>query len=364
MKENKFTDILKENPKISERTDFASRYRDYNLVDEVSAWEKFERKHFRNTIVSHKRNNFLKALGKAAIVILLASATYLIYNNIFGEKTPIAAIESNAVKISPVMASNIDRAKKSGKVGATIVAMSKEEQMEVAEECGLSTEELLEAQRITTIQNNEYWLKLSDGSIIHINGGTRVIYPEHFYGNTRDIYIEGEAYCMIAEDKEHPFIVHTPHGEVKELGTEFNVCTRTNSHPGKDLYTEVVLVKGSIAVRGNNEQREYLMKPGDCATIIDKKEGSVSMTHVDIEPYIAWNTGQFSFRDKSLEDVMFVLSKWYNVEVEFANDEARSILIIGNFDRYESISGIMSAISKTTNTKISINGQRIVIDTY
>lgn len=364
MKENKFTDILKENPEIAKRTDFASRYRDYNLVDEISAWEKFERKHFRNTTVSHKRNNFLKALGKAAIVILLASATYLIYNNIFGEKTPIAAIESNAVKISPVMASNIDRAKKSGKVGATIAAMSKEEQMEVAEECGLSTEELLEAQRITTIQNNEYWLKLSDGSIIHINGGTRVIYPEHFYGNTRDIYIEGEAYCMIAEDKEHPFIVHTPHGEVKELGTEFNVCTRTNSHPGKDLYTEVVLVKGSIAVRGNNEQREYLMKPGDCATIVDKKEGSVSMTHVDVEPYVAWNTGQFAFHDKPLEDVMFVLSKWYDRQIEFRDESLRKELIICYFDRYETLTNVLLSLSKTTGANIHEKGSKIIIDKY
>lgn len=52
----------------------------------------------------------------------------------------------------------------------------------------------------------------------------------------------GEAYFIVAKDKEHPFIVHTAKGDVKEYGIEFNVNTQGDK-------TCVVLVKGSISVR-------------------------------------------------------------------------------------------------------------------
>ena len=94
-------------------------------------------------------------------------------------------------------------------------------------------EQLEEAKRITTYHNKEYWVTLPDGSLVHLNYNSRLIYPEKF-GDRRDVILEGEAYLMVAKDKSRQFVVHTPKGDVKVYGTEFVVNTGTSTENGND----------------------------------------------------------------------------------------------------------------------------------
>ncbi|MBR1463381.1 MAG: FecR domain-containing protein [Prevotella sp.] len=91
----------------------------------------------------------------------------------------------------------------------------------------LTKDQLLAAKRITTKHDKEFWLTLDDGTLVHLNYNTRLIYPEKFGRGDRNVILDGEAYFMVAKDKSRPFIVHTPNGDVKVYGTEFNVNTRT-----------------------------------------------------------------------------------------------------------------------------------------
>lgn len=295
----------------------------------------------------------------AAVAIVFCVGATLWWHLSYHNRQQIAVAPDNAIKVTKEMQTIMDRAKEVGKAEATIALIPKSEQESIAEECGLSTEELLEAQRITTFRDREYWVRLCDGSMVHINGGTRLIYPEHFYGHTRDVYIEGEAYFMIAEDRDHPFVVHTPDGNIKELGTEFNVSTRKTVHGNTIHQTEVVLVKGSIAVSVNGNDNEHKMQPGEMAVITN--DGHIGLGKVDIAPYVAWNTGTFSFKDKPLGDVMEILSKWYDVDINFHDDKMRATLITGTFDRYETIENILSGIGKSIDTEITLNGSNVHI---
>ena len=50
-------------------------------------------------------------------------------------------------------------------------------------------------------------LVLSDGTHIFLNSGTSIKYPVKFLdGLPRDVYLTGEAYFEVSEDKEHPFV--------------------------------------------------------------------------------------------------------------------------------------------------------------
>lgn len=100
-----------------------------------------------------------------------------------------------------------------------------------------TVEQLLEARRITTYQDKEYWLTLDDGTLVHLNYNTRMVCPERFIDGTRDVILDGEAYFMVAHDSRHPFVVHTPQGDIRVYGTEFNVSTRDGD------CTEVVLAE-------------------------------------------------------------------------------------------------------------------------
>ena len=213
-------------------------------------------------------------------------------------------------------------------------------------------EQLEEAQRVTTHKDKEYWLQLEDGTWVHLNYNTRLVYPEHFTGASRDVILEGEAYFMVARDRRHPFIVHTPQGDVRQYGTEFNVNTREVNGA-----VSVVLVKGSIGVTPNGGQ-ELRMQPGQKLSVLNTQ---LSVEEVDTEPYVAWNTGYFIFRYQPLWKVTDVLAKWYDIDVTFTKPEVRDITVVGDFDRYEQLDNILSALSKSTGVYVTRNGRNVEI---
>ena len=213
----------------------------------------------------------------------------------------------------------------------------------------MTIEQLLSARRVTTRHDKEFWLTLDDGTLVHINYNTRLIYPEQFGRSDRNVVLDGEAYFMVAKDKSRPFVVHTPQGSVKVYGTEFVVNTRAEASPNtatgtQSETTSVILVKGSVGVTPLGG-KEMMMKPGEQGMMTN---GHCYAEAVDVVPFVAWNIGNFVFEDCSLEKLMGVVSKWYNCEVRFENDRAKSKKFTGELDRYSNIGPILESIEQVT----------------
>ena len=220
-------------------------------------------------------------------------------------------------------------------------------------------EQLAEAKRITTYQDKEYWVTLEDGTLVHLNYNSRLIYPEKF-GDRRDVILDGEAYFMVAKDKSRQFVVHTPQGDIKVYGTEFWVNTRADVQASQEstLSCQLALVRGSISFTPI-EGKETMLKSGQELSIVDSQ---LSITDVDTAPYIAWNEGKFFFDEWPLERIMQVMARWYGREVEFKSDDIKQLKYSGNFDRYEDIHPTMEAIEAITGLKITINPKQIIIE--
>ena len=139
-------------------------------------------------------------------------------------------------------------------------------------------EQLAEAKRITTYQDKEYWVTLEDGTLVHLNYNSRLIYPEKF-GDRRDVILDGEAYFMVAKDKSRQFVVHTPQGDIRVYGTEFWVNTRADVQASQEstLSCQLALVRGSISFTPT-EGKETMLKPGQELSIVDSQ---LSITDID-----------------------------------------------------------------------------------
>ena len=257
----------------------------------------------------------------------------------------------------------------------------------------MTKDQLLAAKRITTKHDKEFWITLDDGTLVHLNYNTRLIYPEKFGRGNRNVILDGEAYFMVAKDRSRPFIVHTPNGDVKVYGTEFNVNTRTEVRGKKirgersasgaentSLSTAVVLVKGSVSVTPTGS-KEIMLKPNQQATVNGQRSAvngqrstvngqrsmvngqrlTVNVENVDVEPYVAWNEGKFFFHAWTLERVMSVMSHWYGYKIEFESDNLRQLTLNGNFSRYDEIENITEAIGKVLNIDIKIHKNNIFI---
>ena len=288
----------------------------------------------------------------AVLVLLLVGGTFWYHRG----QTRVTPPE-----ISEEVQLAMEQSRKMGKSGAEVLSGKAVEEVMSTEERALYhvddnfAEQLEEARRITTYQNKEYWVTLDDGTLVHLNYDSRLIYPEHF-GDRRDVILDGEAYFMVAKDKSRQFVVHTHQGDVKVYGTEFVVNTRkSDAEDHKDMY--VVLVKGSVGFTAN-DGREQMLTPGQELSMVHSQ---LTVTDIDTAPFVAWNEGEFVFNNWSLERIMSVISRWYGLKVEFANSSLGGRKFSGSLSRYEDIKPTIETIEAVTGTTITINHQTLNI---
>ena len=195
-------------------------------------------------------------------------------------------------------------------------------------------------------------LTLPDGTKVWLNSATHLSYDAEYNKSDRKIYLDGEAYFQIAKD-DRPFRVITANGIVKQYGTSFNVNTHVAG------VTKVVLVEGAISVLPNQGD-EHKIHPGELA-VLNGATQDVQISKVDIEPYIAWNSGRFVFDNCSLETLMEVISRWYDKKIMFEDEDIKTIRFTGDLDRYGSIIPILKAIQRVTHLEMDVEGEAIII---
>lgn len=187
-------------------------------------------------------------------------------------------------------------------------------------------------------RGGEYYLILADGTKIWLNSESRLRYPVIFGGDKREVYLEGEAFFEVADNKEMPFIVVAGGTATEVLGTEFNL----RAYPDEAVVS-ATLVKGCVRLCDMKKQRQVVLLPGEQGNVV-KENGLVSKHEVDIYLYTAWKDGRLVFRNCRMEDLLKVLARWYDVEVFFQNTDVRDIRFTGDICKTEHIDAILEII--------------------
>ena len=65
---------------------------------------------------------------------------------------------------------------------------------------------------------------------------------------------------------------------------------------------------------------------------------------VDVYNEVSWKDGVFSFENKTLEEVIKVLSRWYNIEIVFKNNSIKNEEFIGILRKNKSLKVILESI--------------------
>lgn len=206
--------------------------------------------------------------------------------------------------------------------------------------------------QIITPRGGEYYLILADGTSVFINSESRLEFPDQFSDDKREVYLEGEAYFSVASGKDCPFIVKTSRMNIKVTGTEFNVKAYE-----EDLFTQTTLVRGEVQVVSGGKTCKLL--PFHQAEY-NTHSGEMMVKEVDVNPFIAWKNGQFLFKGDRLEDIMTVLSRWYDFEVVYSDNELKDIVFAGKLKRSGSIGPILDVIRSTRKIKVEIKEKQIL----
>lgn len=345
---------------LMDEDDFSSRYNIYKGIDAEAAKQRFMADHPSRQQQSVGRRLWLHRIAACAAVIVIAAGGWLAYHRMGRTSTETV--------LTAEMSQAMEKMNRSGASGATLVikgcnpvsvsdagkAADRIRQMEDALENRQDGSGAVEGQLVTE-KDKEFWMKLDDGTYVHLNYNTRLTYPNHFVGSERRVKLEGEAYFAIARDAQNrPFIVETAQGDVHDYGTEFNVNT-----VARKGITEVVLVKGKVTV-SRAHGKEYLLQPGEMATLQDGRT-TPDIEKVDLSLYTSWNTGNFYFDGCTLKELMGVLSRWYGKQICYAEDDIQEIRFTGSIDKYEPMAPTLSAIEHITGLKISSDDEAIHI---
>lgn len=194
---------------------------------------------------------------------------------------------------------------------------------------------------------------LPDGTKVFLNAGSRLVYPDLFTGDTRDVFLIGEAYFEVKHDSKHPFIVQVSDLRIKDLGTKFNV----SAYPS-DSRIETVLTEGKLNIKPNNSgffaQTTELI-PGQLASF-NKQNLQISVKSVNVDDYTLWTQGMMKFETVDLSRILKKLERYFNIRFEYKDPMLGSLRISGKLELKEDRKEVLERISRTASVRIIEKG--------
>ena len=161
--------------------------------------------------------------------------------------------------------------------------------------------------------------ELPDGTVVWLNSGSTLKYPQSFSKRNRQVILSGEAYFDVTTDRLHPFVVKTGTLDLKVLGTQFNVM----AYPDEN-YISTTLEKGRISIERPGEGRKIsrlcFLEAGE-HSIFQKESGTIRKFISNTDKYTSWKEGKLIFRNDPLVLVIKRLERWYNTDIEIAGDK-------------------------------------------
>ncbi len=348
--------------KLLNRKNLTLIEKEYQTIDNDEAWEKIISKidMQKSTPI---RQLFGKALKYAAILAIpLVVASYFLFRN-FNLEDSSATFAELEKQISEFSESSLITDK--GEV-VHLQSTSTESIVEVdgtqihrKDSTLLYNKEDRKTEKIkynslVTPRSKVYNLVLADGTKVWLNASSAIKYPVSFTGDIRKVYLTGEAYFEVAHDKTKPFIVSTSEMDVEVLGTSFNVM----AYP-EDQTVETTLVSGQVKVE--TENNEMILEPGMQAQL-DKTTNLLDQGKTSTDLYTSWRFGKYIFEYENLEGVMSKLSRWYDIDVSFANAQKKNLHFSGTLFKYNDINETLHIIELTTNVKFENTENSITVN--
>ncbi|GAA3594048.1 FecR family protein [Flavivirga amylovorans] len=213
---------------------------------------------------------------------------------------------------------------------------------------------------LTIPRGGQYQIILPDGTKVWLNSESQLKYPISFKGHeTRTVeLVYGEAYFDVTSSKLNngsKFNVVTSHHNVEVLGTEFNIKAYKDETA---IYT--TLVEGKVAINTTNKNEQ--LTPNHQANF-NKNKGNIIIKPVDVYNEVSWKNGVFSFENKSLKDIMKVLSRWYDINVVFLNKNIETEEFVGVIGKEQKIENILTIIKDFgTINSYTIKGKTIQLN--
>jgi len=204
-----------------------------------------------------------------------------------------------------------------------------------------------------TNKGEKLTIKLADGTMVKLNAISSIHYQAGFSEETREVYLEGEAYFEVAHDASRPFIIHSGNIKTTVLGTKFNV----RSYPEEENI-EVAVVEGKVKVGYDALNYEYLT-PNE-VSVYKKANTQLRKTEGNVDNMVAWHKNILIFDNATPEEVWKRLENWYGVNIIIENTQNIKGRYSGIY-RNKPLETILRGISFASGFEFEFTDQKTVI---
>ena len=206
---------------------------------------------------------------------------------------------------------------------------------------------------LSTGKGETYQVILPDGTKVWLNAASTLKFPSTFAGlKQRRVEITGEVYLEVAKDRMHPFIAETTQQQVEVLGTHFNISAYTDENEVK-----TTLLEGRVKI-ASQDRNNVVLKPGQQSIVTANK--AIEVKPADAELAVAWKNNKFMFESESIQNIMKLLERWYNIEVIYEGPVPK-YKFGGSVSKFDNISKVLKIMESSNKVHFKIEGRKVIV---
>ena len=196
---------------------------------------------------------------------------------------------------------------------------------------------------------------LPDGSSVLLNRHSSLSYPKRFKSDNREVQLTGEAYFEVTKNRHKPFTVQSDAMRVRVLGTTFNFKSDKSCR-----VAEATLIEGEIEVKGNKEEGQIILAPGQRAEL-NKKSGRLTVKQVDAKLDAVWHDNLIPFQKADIFTITKALERFYDVKIILSPDIRADKTYSGVLRRKSTIDSVLTSLQNSIPIDYKIVGSNIFI---
>jgi len=194
-----------------------------------------------------------------------------------------------------------------------------------------------------------------DGTKVILNADSRLKYTPGFKLFSREVELEGEAYFEVTRNRHKPFTVQSDAIRVRVLGTTFNLKSNKRCR-----IAEATLIEGEIEVKGNKEEGQIILTPGQRAEL-NKNNGRLTVKQVDAKLDAVWHDNLIPFQKADIFTITKALERFYDVKIILSPDIQTGKTYSGVLKRKSNIESVLKSLQNSIPIDYKIVGNNIFI---
>jgi ferric-dicitrate binding protein FerR (iron transport regulator) len=195
---------------------------------------------------------------------------------------------------------------------------------------------------------------LADSIRVSLNAASLLRYSKNFTEN-RHVFLEGEAFFDVVEDKNIPFTVETSAVTTKVLGTSPNI----NFFYPESI--ELAFVSGALKLMNGISGKELLLSPGEGSNIVSGT-GEMDKFQIDPAEIGQWKQGILRFNNDPFDKVINKLETWYGGDITVIGKFPEKTCT-GTFQKNTYLSNVLKVFGHALEFSSNINQNQVTIHT-